>query len=308
MEINALQSGIFHCSGNRSIALPASRALPRSGRRESRELRIFAPVSETTLTLENLTTGYGGDEARCVTKCFSTSLSAGDFVCLLGVNGSGKSTLLRTIAGLQNPISGSVTVGGKGVGAIPPRELARLVSVVLTDRQVFGTQMTVYELVSLGRIPYTGFMGRLSAEDRKEIDKALEQTGMDGMARRRISTLSDGERQKAMIARALAQQTPVMLLDEPTAFLDFPSKAAVFGMLRGIARNGRKTIVVSTHDLGTAFHSASTLWLLKRGECPECGSPHSLAAQGSLDVFFNGCGANFNRESLEYTINFETEK
>ena len=261
---------------------------------------------ENTVKLENIATAYGRNAGACVTKEFSASLPAGSFTCVLGMNGAGKSTLLRTMAGLQPPLSGHIYMLGRDVAQCSRRELARVAGVVLTERQAFSAQMTVEELVSLGRIPYTGFMGKLSAVDREIVENALVRTGIGNMRTRRISSLSDGERQKAMIAKTLAQQTPVILLDEPTAFLDFESKLETFRLLRSLAKENGKTVVAATHDLGTAFHSADILWVMRRGMKPVCGSPKELAAAGALDVFFNMPEVDFNREKMIYSISLES--
>ncbi len=269
------------------------------------KLCIFAHVIENTVKLENIATAYGRNGGACVTREFSASLPAGSFTCVLGMNGAGKSTLLRTIAGLQPPLSGHIYMFGRDTALFSRRELARMVGMVLTERQAFNAQMTVEELVSLGRIPYTGFMGRLSDTDREIVGNALVRTGIENMRTRRISSLSDGERQKAMIAKTLAQQTPVVLLDEPTAFLDFESKVETFRLLRSLAKDYGKTVVAATHDLGTAFHAADILWVMRRGMKPVCGSPGELAAAGALDVFFKMPGVDFNREKMSYSISLE---
>ena len=224
------------------------------------------------------------------------------------MNGAGKSTLLRTMAGLQPPTSGHIYVNGVELSQYSRRELARMVGVVLTERQVFSAQMTVEELVSLGRIPYTDFSGKLGDDDREMVENALARTGMRKMRRRPVASLSDGERQKTMIAKTLAQQTPVILLDEPTAFLDFESKIETFALLRSLSRENRKTIVVATHDLGTAFRVADILWIMKRGTTPVCGSPEQLAAEGVLDMFFNMPGVEFNRKDMSYSISIDKQK
>lgn len=251
--------------------------------------------------MERLATGYAR-AAQIVTPAFSASLAAGTLTCVIGSNGAGKSTLLRTMAGLEKPIAGSVVVMGRDISAMSRRELARRVGVVLTQRQPSALQMTVEELVSLGRTPYTGFLGRLSAADRQIIDEAIRTSGLVALRSRRLATLSDGERQKAMTARALAQQTPILLLDEPTAFLDFPSRVETFRTMRAMAHSTGKTVVAATHDLDAALHAADNLWVVRRGEAPLCGSPSQLAEAGSLDFLFDGRAARFDRHTLNYTI------
>ena len=202
----------------------------------------------TAITTNRLTVGYRGHR---VVEDISLSLPCGRLVCLLGPNGAGKSTLLRTLCGFQPPIAGTVTISGSDITTMSAAEVARLVSVVLTDRPLTPS-LTAAEMVGMGRAPYTGFWGMLSDEDRRLISEAMQTVGIDSLATRRMGRLSDGERQKVMIAKALAQHTPVIVLDEPTAFLDYPSKVAVMKTLARLAHDEGKTILMSTHDLELA--------------------------------------------------------
>lgn len=202
----------------------------------------------TAITTNRLTVGYRGHR---VVEDISLSLPCGRLVCLLGPNGAGKSTLLRTLCGFQPPIAGTVTISGNNITTMSAAEVARLVSVVLTDRPPTPS-LTAAEMVSMGRAPYTGFWGRLSDDDHRLVSEAMQTVGIDSLATRRMGRLSDGERQKVMIAKALAQHTPVIVLDEPTAFLDYPSKVAVMKTLARLAHDEGKTILMSTHDLELA--------------------------------------------------------
>ena len=202
----------------------------------------------TAITTNRLTVGYRGHR---VVEDISLSLPCGRLVCLLGPNGAGKSTLLRTLCGFQPPIAGTVTITGSDITTMSAAEVARLVSVVLTDRPLTPS-LTAAEMVGMGRAPYTGFWGRLSDDDRRLISEAMQTVGIAPLATRRMGQLSDGERQKVMIAKALAQHTPVIVLDEPTAFLDYPSKVAVMKTLARLAHDEGKTILMSTHDLELA--------------------------------------------------------
>lgn len=202
----------------------------------------------TAITTNRLTVGYRGHR---VVEDISLSLPCGRLVCLLGPNGAGKSTLLRTLCGFQPPIAGTVTISGSDLTAMSAAEVARLVSVVLTDRPLTPS-LTAAEMVGMGRAPYTGFWGRLSDDDRRLVSEAMQTVGIDSLATRRMGQLSDGELQKVMIAKALAQHTPVIVLDEPTAFLDYPSKVAVMKTLARLAHDEGKTILMSTHDLELA--------------------------------------------------------
>lgn len=202
----------------------------------------------TAITTNRLTVGYRGHR---VVEDISLSLPCGRLVCLLGPNGAGKSTLLRTLCGFQPPIEGTVTISGSDITTMSAAEVARLVSVVLTDRPLTPS-LTATEMVGLGRAPYTGFWGRLSDDDSRLVSEAMQTVGIAPLATRRMGRLSDGERQKVMIAKALAQHTPVIVLDEPTAFLDYPSKVAVMKTLARLAHDEGKTILMSTHDLELA--------------------------------------------------------
>ena len=202
----------------------------------------------TAITTNRLTVGYRGHR---VVEDISLSLPCGRLVCLLGPNGAGTSTLLRTLCGFQPPIAGTVTISGSDITTMSAAEVARLVSVVLTDRPL-PPSLTAAEMVGMGRAPYTGFWGRLSDDDRRLVSEAMQTVGIAPLATRRMGQLSDGERQKVMIAKALAQHTPVIVLDEPTAFLDYPSKVAVMKTLARLAHDEGKTILMSTHDLELA--------------------------------------------------------
>ena len=193
------------------------------------------------------------------------TIEAGRLTCLVGRNGVGKSTLLRTIAGLQPPLSGTVSIGGEDISRLSPSRRAKKVSIVLT-RQPESGSLTVAEAVALGRMPYTNFWGTLTAEDRRIVEEAMRLTDITSLAHKRLARLSDGERQKAMIARAIAQQTPVILLDEPTAFLDHPSKESLFELLTRLAHEHGKTILLSTHDLELANRFADRMLTLTSTE------------------------------------------
>ncbi|MBO4801441.1 MAG: ABC transporter ATP-binding protein [Bacteroidaceae bacterium] len=259
--------------------------------------------------LKDLSTGYRTKKGdRVVSQHITARLQAGELTCLLGPNGAGKSTLLRTLAAFQPSLGGEMRLDGKPLEDYTAHELATRIGVVLTERpNIKG--MRVRALVAMGRSPYTGFWGTLSETDEAAVTEAIRQVGITALEHRMVHTLSDGERQKVMIAKALAQQTPVIFLDEPTAFLDFPSKVEMMLLLRRLAREMHKTVFLSTHDLELALQTADRLWLLGKDEqqmsdtSSLCiGTPMELAASGALPRFFSGPGIRFDAASLRFTI------
>ncbi len=234
------------------------------------------------MSAQDLCIGYRhGDEITEVAKDLSLELPAGEFVCLLGPNGVGKSTLIRTLAGMQAPLSGELCIGTTALQSIAPRRRARAISVVLTETLPAG-MMDAYALVSLGRHPYSGWFGGLNKEDHARIEWALEAVGATPLANRQVAELSDGERQKVSIARALAQESRVMLLDEPTAFLDLPRRVELMTILRDLAHRENLALLLSTHDLDLALHFADRLWLMTPEGRLAQGAPEALALNGDL--------------------------
>ena len=252
------------------------------------------------LSITNAAIGYrNGKQVVTVVDAINAELRVGEVVALIGMNGAGKSTLLRTLSAYQPPLCGNVQFEAGEITTLSSRELAHCVSVVLTENNF--ADLMVDELVSLGRTPYTGFLGRLKSADKAIVSKALERMGVSHLARRRVSELSDGERQKCLIAKAIAQETPLMLLDEPTAFLDFRSKVQLFRMLRTLAVTEDKAIVISTHDVEMALRFADKLWLISDGSLHN-GSAASLAADGSLQRFIDGDGIAYDKENNRIEI------
>ena len=214
------------------------------------------------ISLSQLSVGY--TLSHPVISDINLELRSGQLACLIGENGIGKSTLLKTLTGFLPKLKGSLLLGNRDIESFSQRELARQVSIVLTQKPDVQN-LTIEEIIGLGRSPYTGFFGRLRAEDRKVVDDAIATMGIEKLRRRMIQTLSDGERQKVMIAKALAQETSIILLDEPTAFLDFPSKAETFQSLQRMAHERDKLILLSTHDLELAVRFADSLLEVKKG-------------------------------------------
>lgn len=251
-------------------------------------------MNQDTILLKHLTVGYRGKtKMKPVATDLNATLHKGQLTCLLGANGVGKSTLIRTLAGFQPRLGGEILVEGRELADYSERELSRVIGVVLTE-QLDMANMTVEEIVAMGRAPYTGFWGRLHQDDRDRVEEALRLVGIAPLSHRMLQTLSDGERQKMMIAKALAQQTPVILLDEPTAFLDFPSRVEVMQLLHRISRETDKTIFLSTHDLDLALQIADCIWLMDQNNGLRIGSPEDLALDGALDGFFARKGIVFD--------------
>lgn len=214
------------------------------------------------ISLSQLSVGYS--LSHPVISDINLELRSGQLASLIGENGIGKSTLLKTLTGFLPKLKGSLLLGNRDIESFSQRELARQVSIVLTQKPDVQN-LTIEEIIGLGRSPYTGFFGRLRAEDRKVVDDAIATMGIEKLRGRMIQTLSDGERQKVMIAKALAQETSIILLDEPTAFLDFPSKAETFQSLQRMAHERDKLILLSTHDLELAVRFADSLLEVKKG-------------------------------------------
>ncbi|MCR5472482.1 MAG: ABC transporter ATP-binding protein [Prevotella sp.] len=238
-----------------------------------------------SVTLNDLTIGYKNKQGtRVVAEHLTANIHQGCLTCLLGENGVGKSTLLKTLSAFQAPLDGSVCVLGRELSTYSERELARTIGIVLTEKPDVQ-QMTAMELVEMGRAPYTGFWGRLNDDDRKACEEAMTLIDIGHLKNRMIETLSDGERQKVMIAKTLAQQTPIIYLDEPTAFLDYPSKVDMLLLLSRISREAQKTVFLSTHDLELALQMADEIWLMTHADGIQIGTPQKLAQNGALSAF-----------------------
>lgn len=210
------------------------------------------------IELRNISLKFG---ERTLMEGVSTTFSDGTMTALLGRNGTGKSTLLRAIASLGKVQDGEIWINGRELSTLSSTELARRVAFVNTER-IDVEALTVYDLVAVGRSPYTDWMGRLKSDDERIIERSMQIAGVEGMASRMVSTLSDGECQRVMIARALAQDTPIILLDEPTAFLDLPNRYELCTLLGRLAHDEHKCIIFSTHELDIALSLADTIALV----------------------------------------------
>lgn len=251
------------------------------------------------ISTHQLSIGYSGRGGkRVVHPDLNLQLFSGEITALLGSNGAGKSTLLRTLCGLLPSLHGDIFIEGRPLAGYRSGELSTHVGVVLTERTQTGG-ISVYDLVSLGRYPHTGFFGSLREDDHAAIRHALDTVGIADKAQRFVSELSDGERQKAFIAKVLAQECPIILLDEPTAFLDVTSRMETMITLRRLAHREGKAVLLSTHDLDTALQLADTLWLQPADPAEEmiCGKPDQLVGNGALARFFGSATLRFDPES-----------
>lgn len=268
-------------------------------------------MNSDTIILKDLSIGYRGkNDTRTVADGINAAIRQGELTCLLGANGVGKSTLLRTLSAFQPKLGGEIllfpslnTHHPTPITSFSDKELSRIIGVVLTEKPDIRN-MTVRELVALGRSPYTGFWGTLHNKDWQVVDEAIEAVGISNLRERMVHTLSDGERQKVMIAKALAQQTPVIFLDEPTAFLDFPSKVEMMQLLRRLARTAQKTIFLSTHDFELALQVADRLWLME-SKGVSIGTPQELAESGALARYVERPGITFDAQTLTVRVNSE---
>lgn len=250
------------------------------------------------LTAEGLTIGYrlSRREVRRVAEDLTLSLRPGELVCLLGPNGAGKSTLMRTLAGLLPILDGEVRVDGRRLDEFAPVQLARRLSIVLTERITVGA-LSSRDLVALGRHPYTPWSGEMGEQDHAIVTRALAAVDALPLAERSILELSDGERQKVMIARALAQEPLLMILDEPTAFLDLPRRVEVISVLRRLAWEEGRAVLLSTHDLDLALRNADRLWLLSSEGLLLAGAPEDLVLSGAFERVFAAEGVQFDRHT-----------
>ena len=256
----------------------------------------------TVYTTHDLAVGYrNGKTAVTLLQGLNLSLEKGKLVALLGQNGAGKSTLLRALTCDERPISGTIEVNGRNLADMSQKDRSRLIGLVSTERIQAGA-LTVTELVGLGRQPHTGFLGRLDDEDHEIVRQSMEDAGIIGKANEYMASLSDGERQKAMIARALAQQTPIIILDEPTAFLDVASRIETMRLLQTLAHDRGKAVLLSSHDISQSLMLADELWLITTDRQVITGSTDELVASGAMDRLFDNRSIHFNNQILDYSF------
>lgn len=249
---------------------------------------------ESRLLTQNLTVGYKKRNDNALFSNLNLSIRAGELVCFMGPNGVGKSTLIRTLAGLQKPLSGDLYLDGKTGNKLPEK-----IAVVLTDKVSIST-MSVYELITFGRYPYLGWSVILTERDRKIIDTSIKQVRIEHLVGKSLHELSDGQLQLVMIARALTQDSSVILLDEPTAHLDLNNRVEIMNLLRKIARHYNKAILVATHELDLALQTADLIWLAGKNKNILTGMPEDLVLNGSFDEIFEFKGFDLKTGKIHH--------
>lgn len=254
------------------------------------------------LQTKELNIGYCFKKQKTIiAKGINLSLNSGSFTCLLGKNGIGKSTLLRTISNVQPPISGNVHIKGKALEKFTIDELARQLSVVLTEK-LPENNLTVFELIALGRQPYTNWLGKLTDSDIEQVKQAMSFTHITHLADKKYYELSDGQLQRVLISRALAQDTDIIILDEPTAHLDVQHKMETFLLLKKLSEKLGKTIIVSTHEIHLAIESSDELWLMTE-EKLTCGTPTELIQTKAIDTLFPSSDIIFDATQKRFILN-----
>lgn len=261
------------------------------------EERNHTEYSQTAALLASgLSIGYRG---RVLAENLNIDVRPGEVAALLGRNGIGKSTLLKTLTGELLPIKGKVEVCGRPLASLSRKEIAKMMAVVSTERVDAGA-LTVKELVSLGRHPYTGFFGGLAETDRKAVAEAMSSTGITYKSDAFVATLSDGERQKAMIARALAQQTPVLALDEPFSFLDVASRVGILAMLKRVATARGLAVLFTSHDVAQALRMADRVWIFSYDRRLSGGTPEEMIGSGAIETLFADSEIKFNPSQFDF--------
>jgi len=260
-----------------------------------------------TLTTTNLTIGYRKKKRTVVVQQnLQFTLQSGELVCLIGQNGVGKSTLLKTVAGLLKPLEGKIFVENKDVFQLTASQKAKKISLVLTDK-IEIENATVYDIVSYGRHPYTDRWGNLSDLDREKISEAINLVHLNNKKEELFSELSDGEKQRVMIAKALAQDTEIIILDEPTAHLDLPNRVEIMLLLHSLAHRSPKAILLSTHELDLALQAADRIWLMSNGKM-ESGMPEDLVLNGNFERAFGSKHYFFNSTNGNFSMNYNLTK
>lgn len=257
--------------------------------------------NKNILSTSNLSIGYKTKSATTtIAENLNLNLQQGKLIALIGANGIGKSTLLRTITGIQKPISGTVLLNEKNIHELDALTLAQNLSVVLTEK-LPPSNLTVWELIALGRQPYTNWIGKLTEEDIAKINEAIELTQIGHLAQKKHYEISDGQLQKVLIARALAQDTPIIILDEPTTHLDLSHKVSVFKLLKKLSQETQKCILFSTHDIDLAIQLSDEMIIMTPDNVIQ-DDPCSLITKGSFNALFKDEHIQFDGEKGKFVI------
>lgn len=258
-------------------------------------------MKKTILQASELSTGYLQSKARIlVSERLNLELFSGQLVCLIGPNGVGKSTLLRTLAGMQPGLEGEINIMGNPRISASNLELSKQISLVLTDK-IPESNLSVFDLIALGRQPYTNWYGRLKKEDLKIIERCLAQTQLQDLSEKPCDQLSDGQMQRAMIARALAQDTPLIFLDEPTAHLDVLHKMETFHLLKKLSLELDRAVLISTHEIQLALETADEIWLMTKDGLIR-GTPGELIDSGNINLMFDTDGLYFDAQDRRFKL------
>lgn len=259
------------------------------------------------LSSKHLNVGYSRNKnVSTIQSDLNLELFRGELVCLMGPNGSGKSTLIRTLGGLQKELSGDILIESKSIKKISKIEKAQKIALVLTDR-VQISNARVFDIVALGQFPYSHWLKGLPKESREKVNDAIKMVHMEDFSNRFFDELSDGEKQKVMIAKALTQNTPIIILDEPTAHLDLPNKVEIMLLLHQLAHTTNKAILLSSHELDLALQAADKIWLMDK-EGVTTGVPEDLVLNGTFDKVFKSSAYFFNPSNGNFSMSYDLHK
>jgi iron complex transport system ATP-binding protein len=259
-------------------------------------------MEKAILKTENISIGYAGKNGNSVLATdINLSLEKGKLVSLIGANGIGKSTLLRTLAGIQKPLSGNVFLNNKDIHSYLPLEMAQQLSLVLTEK-LPPSNLTVFELIALGRQPYTNWLGKLTEDDFSKINSAMTLTETGYLSDKKHYEISDGQLQKVLVARALAQDTPLIVLDEPTTHLDLEHKFLLFRLLKKLANDNGKCILFSTHDIDMAIQLSDEMILMYDGKTVQA-NPETFIENHTFGQLFPNGNVTFDKEKVKFVFN-----
>ncbi len=260
------------------------------------------------LSTDSLEIGYAKRKSRNLVQAdLNLKLFQGEMVCLIGPNGSGKSTLMRTLSGVQKSLGGKISLDSQDISRFSQKELALMIALVLTDK-IEVDNATVRDVVALGQHPYMHWLGGMSEKGKEKINKAIRLAHLEHKKFTFINELSDGEKQRVMIAKALAQDTPLIFLDEPTAHLDLPSRVDIMLLLHKLAHTTGKAILISTHELDLALQAGDRIWLMSENDGIETGVPEDLVLNGTFNQVFQNESYHFNTTNGNFSMNYPLTK